>query len=1332
MATKKKAEKKIEKRARTSQIFSSSVCDIQGNIFLPSQVQKSFLRQNIRQTDSDYDFAPGLRFADEASRSWKIARASYENFARQLSKPDLSYEQRLEALKVFAKQFFGQALSYRLEETREKELEERSFPMGFLASESYPIVLGDPATKQDQKQPHFSEYAGSSNKTLFQSAQELLNADKAFSWGFSFNGTSVRLLRDSMSFTRPSYLEFSLEDIFDNDDYSEYLHLYAILHASRTIEKDGRNVWEDWIKAGEDEGEPAREKLSLGVRRAIEILGNAFLKHPKNETLREAIAQKKLTSEDYLKELLRTMYRFLFLFCLEERGLINTKSSSEENLLARKRYAEGYSMHRFRDKSLKRKFANHYTDAWKSVRVVFRGLAKGEPLLALPALGGLFNASQCPSIDRAELDNESFYSAMKMMRWATINGIFTTVDYKNMGTEELGSVYESLLELFPLIDLPNRTIAFVGDSTGDNTRKNSGSYYTPDAFVKKLISTSLIPVIERKLSEKEDKEKAILSLKVIDPACGSGHFLLGAARTLADYLAKVRSITGVISPEEYREALRDVIAHCIYGVDINELAIELARMALWLEGYSENCALSFLDHHLKVGNSVLGVFNLESLRMGISSKAYKDKTASKKQKSLIDNLRKQNQKGLKQLSVIRERAEGNPDLFDFEVTIPQIENLEKFPSSSLEDETIKAEHYKKNQAILHSSHVKQLCDCFMAGYLADKKEQPDLIPTSKTMAQLIANVWPPEEPKEKILSFSEELCRERKAFHWPLEFPEVFSAGGFDCVLGNPPWDTPQVEDIKWFCNRLPTIALAGTAAIRKKMIAALGEGTFGEKFQHLEKNQARSEWEKELFNDYQELFQHASAASIFRHVDGEEGGRFPLAGHGKANLYAYFAELTAQLLNSQGSAGIITPVGLLTDETTKEFAAYSLDGNLRSVYHFDNTEKLFPIDSRYSFALITFAKSEQIDCVFYASRIEHLDDLHRHVLLTKEDIVKFNPNTQTLVLVRTDKDLEILRKLYNVATVFKREEGKLTENNLWSFKSSTMFNLSTDSGLFQSSRDGMADPVPLYEGKMIHQFDDRWATFDNPRKNDEPRDVTLSEKQVFNFRPKPQFWVEHEVVLKKFLDKNGESWWQQPWMLGFRDVSSPTNQRTLIYSILPSSFGVGHTINLFFPKRPEPEVACLLANFNSLTLDFVQRIKQSGSHVSRFLVHQLPVLPPNHYSEKAREYIVPRVAKLTRNSREICDVWLTDFPDYKFQDPRERLEIRAELDAYIARLYRLSREDLAYILDPQGEMGEDFPSVTFPSLKKEEIEKYGEFLTKRLVLEAFDKLENMEVAGDA
>lgn len=147
------------------------------------------------------------------------------------------------------------------------------------------------------------------------------------------------------------------------------------------------------------------------------------------------------------------------------------------------------------------------------------------------------------------------------------------------------------------------------------------------------------------------------------------------------------------------------------------------------------------------------------------------------------------------------------------------------------------------------------------------------------------------------------------------------------------------------------------------------------------------------------------------------------------------------------------------------------MDGNLRSVYHFDNTEKLFPIDCRYSFALITFAKAEQVDCVFYASRIEHLDDPHRHVLLSKDDIIKFNPNTKTLVLIRTDKDLEILRKLYDITTVFKREEGKVTKNNLWSFKSSTMFNLSTDSGLFQSSKDGMVDPVPLYEGKMIHNL---------------------------------------------------------------------------------------------------------------------------------------------------------------------------------------------------------------------------------------------------------------------
>lgn len=368
---------------------------------------------------------------------------------------------------------------------------------------------------------------------------------------------------------------------------------------------------------------------------------------------------------------------------------------------------------------------------------------------------------------------------------------------------------------------------------------------------------------------------------------------------------------------------------------------------------------------------------------------------------------------------------------------------------------------------------------------------------------------------------------------------------------------------------------------------------------------------------------------------------------------------------------------------------------------------------------------------MFYASRIEHLDDPHRHVLLTKEDILKFNPNTQTLVLVRTDKDLEILRKLYNATTIFKR----IGENRIvdpWNFRTLRMFDMANDSGLFRTSPDALSDPAPLYEGKMFHQFDERWATFDNPLRPNEPRDVTLLEKEDPVFKCTPRYWISQAEVYDRFKNKDGDCWWNKPWMLGLRSITSPTNQRTLICSLLPSSFGAGHSINLLFPKKSESEVACLLANLNSLVVDFVQRIKQSGMNANLFLIFQLPILTPSLYEEKIKKYIVDRVAKLTRNSNSIREVWLKNYEGYEFQEPLERIKLRAELDACIARLYKLNREDLAYLLDPKGEMGENYPSVTFPSLKEEEISKYGEFLTKRLVLEAFDKLENMEVAGDA
>ena len=419
----------------------------------------------------------------------------------------------------------------------------------------------------------------------------------------------------------------------------------------------------------------------------------------------------------------------------------------------------------------------------------------------------------------------------------------------------------------------------------------------------------------------------------------------------------------------------------------------------------------------------------------------------------------------------------------------------------------------------------------------------------------------------------------------------------------------------------------------------------------------------------------------------------------------------------------------MITDDATKAFSQTVFNGRVASAYHFNNTEKLFPIHSSYSFVLLTLRPSEKADCVFYATRLEHLDDKRRHVTFEPGDLKRFNPNTQTCVLVRTEADVEICRKLYQAAPVLVNENEP--DGNPWGIRTLRMFDMSNDSGLFHTAKDA-DDLVPLYEGKLFHQFDNRWATFDGTKNSKgEPveRDVTQEEKADPGFAITPRYWVRKADVQARYVDRQGVRWWSEPWMLAYRKITSPTNQRTLVANILPSTYAVGDGAPLLFPmKNREEDVACLLSFLNSLVCDYVIRIKQSGMNLNVFLLKQLPIFTPAQISEGNCSFIVTRVAALTRTSDDLCAVWLNDYPRYRYQSPEERCRIRAELDAYIARMYHLTRRELEYILSPTSVMGADFPTETFPGLQRDETALYGEFLTKRLVLEAYDKLEAGEL----
>ena len=1196
--------------------FLDDTVTLEGVLFLPDALSRMLSGNTIFETAADYAVPKGLELKNELSRFWSIASALQASFAGTAAGQGEADAHR--ATEEFVTAFLRDVLQFRIDRSDPLEVEGRTYPLAWRAS-GLPLVIAPCTESLETASPVYAAAGGSASKqSPFQLAQAILNVTPGDAWGLVSNGLRLRLLRKSSSLTRPGYLEFDLEAILNGGRYAEFCRMWRVMHGSRAGVRDGLCIWEHWARLSADEGRRARETMNYNVVKALTALGLGFMRHPENEPLRRAMREGTLTADGFMRELLRLLYRFIFLFCLEERDLLLSKGDSPELELARARYKEGYSLHRFRDICLARRVKNFYSDAWESVGIVFEGLSEGKPEMALPALGGLFAEDRCPHLTSSKLDNAAFYEAMGWLRWDTAYGRMSPIDYKNLGSEELGSVYESLLELVPVVNTDERFFGFVGlrieglkveGSDAGNARKSTGSYYTPDSLVQKLLDTTLDPVIEKTITKArqkgEDVEAALLSLKVIDPSLGSGHFALGAARRIAAKLASLRSFGAAPDPAVFRHALHQVIERCIYGVDLNPLAVELARMALWLEGYEEGKPLSFLDHHICVGNSLLGIFREEDVLKGISKKAFDPKRGD--DKAVCRRLAERNAGGL---AAIRGHLGGQTSFAfggRFRGLAEKLRDVEALRPTTVSGVERQSEAYRLVMTGEEAERLRKICNVCLAAFMAPKTpETENLIPTSATLNQLLFDENAYEPNFEEKIAYAEKVCRRAKVFHWVLAFPQVFEKGGISAVASNPPWEKMKVEDEKWFATRCPEIANAPKADVRKKRIRLLELGmlaksrllpdqfveeilkgkTIGELLPPKEAaDYMPSEEEQALHAEYIEAQRQADCAVAYCHQTEKEGGRFPLTGKGDTNLYAYFAELAESLItkDSTARAGLVIPTGILTDNATQAFAAKLLGGRLVSLYDFENREKFFQIDSRYRFALVTIGEAEQADCVFYAHNLKHLDDERRHVRFTADDIQLMNPNTGTSPIMRSVRDLEINRKIYGRVPVLWKEEKVQTdetgeekvvvhEKNPWGVKFFAMFHMTNDSGEFSSAPS--QGWVPLFEGKLIHQFDDRFATYvwKNGRVSG-PKGLEAEDKDR-RIEITPRYWVPAESVTARFHEKS----WNKPWLVGFRDIASATNERTLIATALPVTFGYGNKLPLMLPSvADEKNVACLL-----------------------------------------------------------------------------------------------------------------------------------------------------------
>lgn len=384
--------------------------------------------------------------------------------------------------------------------------------------------------------------------------QDWLNAGEGALWGLCANGVQLRLVRDNASLTRPAYVEADLRRIFESDAFADFAALWLLVHASRfgvTGTAPSDCALERWRDAGQKEGVTARDKLRDGVEAALLSLGNGFLSHPNNTALREKLHSGALPLPEFFGQLLRLVYRLIFLLAAEDRNLLHPPDTAAE---PRKLFADGYSVGALRDRAVRRSAWDRHHDRWEGLLVTFIALARGEKRLGLPALGGLFAPDVITALEGARLANRNLMEAIFRLAWLREPSGLVPVNWRDMETEELGSVYESLLELTPRLTDDGRGFAFAEGGEA-----------------------------------------------------------------------------GVAAPADYRHALRDVARACIFGVDRNPMAVELTKVALWIETVEPGKPLGFLDANIRGGDSLLGLFDLKALEKGIPDDAYKQLSGDDKE-----------------------------------------------------------------------------------------------------------------------------------------------------------------------------------------------------------------------------------------------------------------------------------------------------------------------------------------------------------------------------------------------------------------------------------------------------------------------------------------------------------------------------------------------------------------------------------------------------------------------------------------------------------------------------------------------------------------------------
>lgn len=1248
----------------------------------------------------DYHLDPGHQLREAVARSWNRLRGVWEAFAGARERlPDadvgttLTRERWL--LPLFDELGYG-----RLQFIPAVEVDGTAYPISHGWHHT-PIHLVSFRLDLDRRA---TGVAGAARWSPHGMVQELLNRSEEHLWAFVSNGTVLRVLRDNVSLSRQAYLEFDLQAMMDGELYADFVVLWLVCHQSRVEGERPELSWlERWVETAAKEGTRALDRLRDGVEQTLALLGSGLVSHPANVRLRARLSAGELTLDDLYRQLLRLVYRLLFLFVAEDRDLLLLPAGRTKPEL-RERYLGWYSTRRLRDLA-RHQVGSKHGDLWHALQLVMERLGsdEGAPQLAVPPLGGeLWNPDATLDLNGTSLRNDHLLEAVRALAYTVDDKMVRAVDYRNLGAEELGSVYESLLELHPQVDPADWSFRL--EAGAGSERKTTGSYYTPDSLINQLLDTALDPVLDR-AANAGDPEAAVLSLKVVDPAVGSGHFLVAAGNRIAKRLASVRTGEGEPSPDAVRDALRDVVSRCLYGVDVNPMALELAKVSLWLEAHVPGKPLTFLDHHLKVGNSLLGATPALIAR-GIPDEAFTPIEGD--DKKACDSYKRRN-RGLRSGQQTLLAAEVAPG---YNTISAHAADLTERPDQTLKQRRAKERAHVAFEASPALRRQRMVADAWFAAFTAPKR----LGGHSPQPFEMFAELRDTDRtgPIAGFDTVAEQVATYRP-FHWHLEFPDVFAVrerpdadpddplgwdGGFDVVLGNPPWERVKLQEKEFFAGREEEIANAPNAAVRKRLIKRLQENR------------------DPLYEEYVQAKRQAEGES---HV-ARNSGRYPLSGRGDINTYQLFAELNRQNTGPTGRAGFIAPTGLATDHTMRfYFADLVQTSTLSSLFDFENAAPLFPdVHRSYKFSLVTLTgrddSVDEAEFAFFAHDVTDLHDPERRFTLTPEDIALINPNTLTAPIFRTRRDAEITRGIYRRVPVLIREGD--SDGNPWGLEFTTIFHMSNDSNLFRTRQQleeegwhlegnvfvkGDGRFLPLYEGRLGHQFDHRFAT--QPEGN--LRELTIAEHQDASMLVKPEYWVSEDETRERIQRRAFST---TTGFLGFRRVARNTDERTIIATILPPvAISYGFILTVGPSTRPLLE---LLATYNSFVCDFSLRVVLGQPSIPQSTFAQLPCPSPKQL-QTWESFVCDRALELIFTAYDLSQFAKAlgyEGSPFRWDSERRHL-LRAELDAAFFHLYGLDRDAVDYVME------------TFPIVRRKDERRHGEYRTKRLILEIYDEM---------